>query len=184
LVPTAHQQQVAAEGLYRDANSLLYADNKPSDDAIDRVIGKINSEYVFMTVCIPSPHLSIAYFVSIDKRRKFSRKRPNDDTGDITYINEKNRVFNKKVEPCFVFVRVNLISLFPRLHVTSTNIPRKYVRALSVGRRYEAPYFAWLSFEPLQVVSLYICHGRLYKSSLHNLLPQTLFSVAIALSRL
>ena len=35
---------------------------------------------------------------SIDKRRKFSRKRPNEDTGDITYINEKNRIFNKKVE--------------------------------------------------------------------------------------
>ena len=46
MVPTAYQQQVAAEGLYRDANSLLYADNKPSDEAIDRVIGKINQEYV------------------------------------------------------------------------------------------------------------------------------------------
>jgi pre-mRNA-splicing factor SYF2 len=46
MVPTAHQQQVAAESLYRDANSLLYADNKPSDEAIDRVIGKINDEYV------------------------------------------------------------------------------------------------------------------------------------------
>jgi hypothetical protein len=46
LVPTAHQQQLAAESLYRDANSLLYADNKPSDEAIDRVIGKINQEYV------------------------------------------------------------------------------------------------------------------------------------------
>jgi pre-mRNA-splicing factor SYF2 len=157
LVPTAHQQQVAAEGLYRDANSLLYADNKPSDDAIDRVIGKINSEYVFMTVCIPSPHLSIVYFVSIDKRRKFSRKRPNDDTGDITYINEKNRVFNKKVEPCFVFVRVNLIYLFPRLHVTSTNIPRKYVRALSVGRHYEAPfYFAWLIRATSSCITVYL----------------------------
>jgi hypothetical protein len=46
MVPTAHQQQAAAESLYRDANSLLYADNKPSDEAIDRVIGKINQEYV------------------------------------------------------------------------------------------------------------------------------------------
>ncbi|KAN0109073.1 SYF2 domain containing protein [Russula decolorans] len=81
MVPTAYQQQVAAEGLYRDANSLLYADNKPSDEAIDRVIGKINQD--------------------IDKRRKFSRKRPNDDTGDITYINEKNRIFNKKIARYF-----------------------------------------------------------------------------------
>lgn len=40
----------------------------------------------------------MAIFFSIDKRRKFSRKRPNEDTGDITYINEKNRIFNKKVE--------------------------------------------------------------------------------------
>jgi hypothetical protein len=37
---------MAAESLYRDANSLLYADNKPSDEAIDRVISNINSEYV------------------------------------------------------------------------------------------------------------------------------------------
>jgi len=77
MVPTAHQQQLAADSLYRDANSLLYADNKPSDEAIDRVIGKINQD--------------------IDKRRKFSRKRPNEDTGDVTYINEKNRIFNKKI---------------------------------------------------------------------------------------
>lgn len=77
LAPTAHQQQLAADSLYRDANSLLYADNKPTDEAIDRVIGKINQD--------------------IDKRRKFSRKRPNEDTGDVTYINEKNRIFNKKI---------------------------------------------------------------------------------------
>jgi pre-mRNA-splicing factor SYF2 len=82
---------------------LLYADNKPSDEAIDRVIGNINSEYVWVITCVPSPHSLITYVDSIDKRRKFSRKRPNDDTGDITYINEKNRVFNKKVEPSLVF---------------------------------------------------------------------------------
>lgn len=35
----------AAEDLYRDANSFVYADHKPSEDAIDRVIGKINMEY-------------------------------------------------------------------------------------------------------------------------------------------
>ena len=32
--------------LYRDANSFVYADHKPSDDAIDRVVGQINQEYV------------------------------------------------------------------------------------------------------------------------------------------
>jgi pre-mRNA-splicing factor SYF2 len=58
MVPTAYQQQVAAESLYRDANSLLYADNKPTDEAIDRVIGKINQEYVAGLNAFPALHLS------------------------------------------------------------------------------------------------------------------------------
>ncbi|KII91685.1 hypothetical protein PLICRDRAFT_104991 [Plicaturopsis crispa FD-325 SS-3] len=77
LVPTSQQQQLAAENLYRDANTLMYGDSKPSEDAIDRVVGKINKD--------------------IDRKGKFSRKRLNEDEGDITYINEHNRVFNKKI---------------------------------------------------------------------------------------
>jgi len=73
----SYEQQRAAETLYRDANTLLYADNKPTEEAIDRVIGKLN--------------------IDQDKRNKFSRKRLNEDEGDITYINERNRVFNKKI---------------------------------------------------------------------------------------
>ena len=34
----------AAENLYRGADTLSYGDSKPSEDAIDRVVGKINSE--------------------------------------------------------------------------------------------------------------------------------------------
>jgi pre-mRNA-splicing factor SYF2 len=45
-MPTMQEQQLAAENLYRDANSLLYADNKPTEEAIDRVVGKMNREYV------------------------------------------------------------------------------------------------------------------------------------------
>ncbi|CAE6423907.1 unnamed protein product [Rhizoctonia solani] len=67
----------ASEQLYRDANTLLYGDNKPTEDAIDRVVGKLNQD--------------------LDKRSKFSRKRNNEEEGDITYINERNRVFNKKI---------------------------------------------------------------------------------------
>ncbi|KAF8319426.1 SYF2-domain-containing protein [Clavulina sp. PMI_390] len=67
----------AAEDLYRDGNTLAYGDHKPSEDAIDRVISKIN--------------------LDLDKKRKFSRKRADDDNGDITYINESNKVFNKKI---------------------------------------------------------------------------------------
>ncbi|EKM56685.1 uncharacterized protein PHACADRAFT_253948 [Phanerochaete carnosa HHB-10118-sp] len=77
LAPTSVQQRLAAESLYRDANTLLYADSKPSEDAIDRVVSKINTD--------------------VDKKKRFSRKRNNEDEGDITYINERNRVFNKKI---------------------------------------------------------------------------------------
>ncbi|KAJ8508512.1 hypothetical protein ONZ45_g9223 [Pleurotus djamor] len=77
LVPTSQQQQLAAENLYRDANTLIYGDSKPSEDAIDRVVSKLNKD--------------------MDKKSKFSRKRNNEDEGDITYINEHNRVFNKKI---------------------------------------------------------------------------------------
>ncbi|KAI5477812.1 pre-mRNA-splicing factor SYF2 [Pseudohyphozyma bogoriensis] len=75
---TAGTSSAAAEDLYRDADSFVYADHKPSEDAIDRVIGKINLDK--------------------DKRQKRSRER-DEDEGDITYINEqKNRMFNKKLE--------------------------------------------------------------------------------------
>ncbi|KAF4579540.1 hypothetical protein EYR40_000283 [Pleurotus pulmonarius] len=77
LLPTSQQQQLAAENLYRDANTLIYGDNKPTEEAIDRVVGKINRD--------------------VDKKSKFSRKRNNEEEGDITYINEHNRVFNKKI---------------------------------------------------------------------------------------
>ncbi|KAI0672205.1 SYF2-domain-containing protein [Trametes maxima] len=77
VVPTSLEQRLAAENLYRDANTLLYADSKPSEEAIDKVIEKINKD--------------------VDKKKKFSRKRHNEDEGDVTYINERNRVFNKKI---------------------------------------------------------------------------------------
>ncbi|THV05710.1 SYF2-domain-containing protein [Dendrothele bispora CBS 962.96] len=75
--PSSLEQQLAAENLYRDANTLMYGDSKPSEDAIDRVVAKINKD--------------------VEKKGKFSRKRLNEDEGDITYINEHNRVFNKKI---------------------------------------------------------------------------------------
>ncbi|KAH7904531.1 SYF2 splicing factor-domain-containing protein [Hygrophoropsis aurantiaca] len=77
MMPTSDQQRLAAESFYRDANTLIYADNTPTEEAIDRVVGKINRD--------------------IDKKGKFSRKRLNEEEGDITYINERNRVFNKKI---------------------------------------------------------------------------------------
>ncbi|GAA5862161.1 hypothetical protein JCM3774_004804 [Rhodotorula dairenensis] len=66
-----------SNGLYRDANSFVYADHKPSEDQVDRMISKLNSD--------------------IDKRQKRSRQRDDDEQGDITWINEKNRQFNRKL---------------------------------------------------------------------------------------
>ncbi|KAJ7708816.1 SYF2 splicing factor-domain-containing protein [Mycena rosella] len=77
MAPTSAEQRLAAENLYRDANTLIYGDNKPTEDVIDKMVGKINRD--------------------IDKKGRFSRKRPNEEEGDITYINEHNRVFNKKI---------------------------------------------------------------------------------------
>lgn len=39
-----------AEDLYRGADTLAYGDNKPSEDAVDRVISKINKEYVILSL--------------------------------------------------------------------------------------------------------------------------------------
>ena len=66
---------------------------------------------------------------SLDKRGKWSRKRANEDEGDVTYINQRNKVFNKKV------------SIFPgsfrslnvcRSRASTTNTRPKYVIASSV----------------------------------------------------
>jgi len=46
----------------------------------------------------------------VDKKRKFSRKRANEDEGDITYINERNRVFNKKVRHSSLYRLAALVS--------------------------------------------------------------------------
>ncbi|ORX35313.1 SYF2 splicing factor-domain-containing protein [Kockovaella imperatae] len=68
----------AAEDLYRGADTLAYGDSKPSEDAIDRVVGKINSDM-----------------------SKVKRKKKDDVDEEITYINERNKVFNKKISRYF-----------------------------------------------------------------------------------
>ena len=53
---TGGQMIPGGEMLYRDASSFVYADHKPSDDAIDRVVGQINQE------CVPSRKCSCAAY--------------------------------------------------------------------------------------------------------------------------
>jgi len=140
--PSAQQQIIAAaaggsseaaEYLYRDANTLLYADSQPSEDAIDKVVNKLNTD--------------------LDKRAKWSRKRLNTDEGDITYINERNRVFNKKVCPHFYPMTCSFSlahtdeRAFGRLRGIMTSIPRRLGRASSVGPLCSSsPTFSYAAF--------------------------------------
>ncbi|PWN24796.1 SYF2-domain-containing protein [Jaminaea rosea] len=64
------------------SGSLSYGSHRPSDNAVDRVIGHLNME--------------------ADARSKRSRKRPaGEDEGEVTYINEKNAHFNRKINRFF-----------------------------------------------------------------------------------
>ncbi|RXK39681.1 pre-mRNA-splicing factor SYF2 [Tremella mesenterica] len=68
----------AAEDLYRGMDTLAYGDSKPSEDAVDRVVGKINKD--------------------LDKGK---RKKKEEEDETVTYINQRNKVFNKKVARYF-----------------------------------------------------------------------------------
>lgn len=51
LIPS-QSQQLAAESFYRDSNTLIYGDHQPSEEAIDRVVNKVNLESVFSSVLV------------------------------------------------------------------------------------------------------------------------------------
>lgn len=86
----------AAEDLYRGADTLAYGDSKPSEDAIDRVVGKINKEYVGLFLV---PIFLIRWEVMADwgSMDKGKRKKKVEEDGEVTYINDRNKVFNKKI---------------------------------------------------------------------------------------
>lgn len=50
VASTSAASRLAAEDLYRDGNTLAYGDNKPSEDAIDRMVSKLNQEYVLPAI--------------------------------------------------------------------------------------------------------------------------------------
>jgi hypothetical protein len=126
---------LAKDGLYRDANSLIYGDNKPSEEAIDRVVSKLNKECVILDISL----VCLLKSASLDKKAKFSRKRANADEGDITYINEHNRVFNKKVSYYFACVHGKAYVLFLfRLPAITTNTQKKFAIVSSEEQHYEA----------------------------------------------
>ncbi|SPO34558.1 uncharacterized protein PSFLO_00029 [Pseudozyma flocculosa] len=71
-------QVVRREDLYRDASTVYYGDHKPTDEAIDRVVGHLNLEQ--------------------EQIKRRSRIRKDDTDGEVDYINKKNQHFNKKLK--------------------------------------------------------------------------------------
>uniref|UniRef100_F6Q557 Pre-mRNA-splicing factor SYF2 n=1 Tax=Equus caballus TaxID=9796 RepID=F6Q557_HORSE len=63
---------------YPTSNSLLHGTHVPSTEEIDRMVTDLEKQ--------------------IEKRDKYSRRRPYNDDADIDYINERNAKFNKKAE--------------------------------------------------------------------------------------
>lgn len=66
--------------LHRGADSLIYADHKPTEEDLDRLTNKLNDD--------------------VQRRKNFSRKRPEKEE-DKTYINDRNKVFNNKINRYF-----------------------------------------------------------------------------------
>ncbi|XP_015985326.2 pre-mRNA-splicing factor SYF2 [Rousettus aegyptiacus] len=66
------------EEFFPTSNSLLHGTHVPSSQEIDRMVTDLEKQ--------------------IEKRDKYSRRRPYNDDADIDYINERNAKFNKKAE--------------------------------------------------------------------------------------
>lgn len=77
------------------ANSLDYArlDDKPSKEAVDRLAEETKKQYVAYR-CLLCAMLTL--YTRIQQRETRSRDRK-EQPDDISWINEKNRVFNQKI---------------------------------------------------------------------------------------
>ena len=97
----------------------------------------------FMLLCTVARLIYV--YDSVDKKKKFSRKRNNEEEGDITYINERNRVFNKKVRTASLFalryVRCHPHALLLyRLHAITTSTLPRYGQVSNVELRYNISF--------------------------------------------
>ncbi|KAI8854744.1 SYF2 splicing factor-domain-containing protein [Chytridium lagenaria] len=67
-----------SDGFYRDANSLAYAAQaKPNPKAVEKLVKIVEKD--------------------AEKRKTFSRRRRHNEDDDVTYINERNMRFNRKI---------------------------------------------------------------------------------------
>ncbi|KAI0981035.1 hypothetical protein GJ496_011897 [Pomphorhynchus laevis] len=69
------------EDFYAASNSLVHGTHKASSDAIEKIVNDLNSQEL--------------------RRQKSSRRRIIDLDADIDYINERNRVYNQKIDRFF-----------------------------------------------------------------------------------
>lgn len=78
------------------ANSLDYArlDDKPSKEAVDRLAAETKKQYVQLLFYYSL--LLTCFLTRIIQRETRSRDRK-EESDDISWINEKNRVFNQKI---------------------------------------------------------------------------------------
>ncbi|KAK6078521.1 SYF2 splicing factor [Seiridium cupressi] len=83
IVETEDGELIAVDkdgSFYSTANSTSFVDNKPSKAAVDRLVTEMRK----------------AEENRLKKRRE--RMEKNGDDGDVTYINEKNKQFNQKLD--------------------------------------------------------------------------------------
>nr|XP_020658895.1 pre-mRNA-splicing factor SYF2 [Pogona vitticeps] len=71
-------KEESGEEFYPTSNSLLHGTHVPCKEGVDRMVSDLEKQ--------------------IQKREKYSRRRPYNDDADIDYINERNAKFNKKAE--------------------------------------------------------------------------------------
>ena len=80
IVETNDGEMIAVDrngSFYSTADTVGFTENKPDHAAVDRLVGDLKK----------------AEEVRLKKRRE----RRDDDEGDVTYINEKNKQFNQKL---------------------------------------------------------------------------------------
>lgn len=89
IVETEDGEMIAVDkngSFYSTADSIGFTDSKPDRAAVDRLVGDIQK----------------AEEVRLKKRKE---RRGGDDDTDVTYINEKNRQLNKKLDRFYNKVR-------------------------------------------------------------------------------
>ena len=135
LAVTSQEQRLAAENLYRDANTLIYGDSNPSEDAIDRVVSKINQE------CVPfscPPRFSILTF-RLALTRKVNSLGNASTRRKETLHTSTNTIASSTRRQVFSFNSVFSFLLFCdiRLRGTTTSIPPRYAPVSSEVPLYE-----------------------------------------------